>query len=280
MNIVKRERRRVALDKLRRDAENPRKAFDEASIAALAASLRAVGQQVDLLVIRAEGSAELYDILDGECRWRAATVAGLTDLDCIVLDARPAAAERLLIQASIDMHRKDLTALEKSDLLARIRAETGGSVGDLGGRLGISQGMATKLLALQRLAPAVRQAVDARALDTEKAYSISQEPDHGRQAELLRGAAGLSRDQLRLRVRAPAAGGGGPEGAPPAKASSSARFPLPAGWTVGVQGPDVTLANAIEALTEAVKELRKAQAQSLDVVTAQRVLRDRAKAAR
>ena len=126
---------------------------------------------------------------------------GITELSAVVLDRKPTAAELLLIQGSIDIHRKGFTPMERSNLLVRILKETGCSVTEVGEKLGVKQATASKLLAFQKLGPEGRAGLDAGTLDMERAYIISQEPDHARQLELLKGAASLSRDQLRQKAK-------------------------------------------------------------------------------
>ena len=98
---------------------------------------------------------------------------------------------------------------------------------------------------------------------------VSQEPDTAKQRQLIKGAAQLSREQLRQKAKG--------EGTAAVK-TAIARFALPTGVCLTVQGRELTLASAIEAMLEAVKELKKGQGQGLDITTAQRVMRDKAKA--
>jgi ParB family chromosome partitioning protein len=261
-----REYKRVAVSDIVRDEQQPRGDFDPAGLWALGGSLKCPGQLVPviLLVLGA-----IYKLIDGERRWRAAQLVGLTHLDAIVFQEPPSAVELMVVQASLDVHRADLSLMERSDFLARIKSETSWSVTELAKQISQPQATVSKLLALQKLPEDVRQQVRAGELDGEKAYIISQEPDPAKQLELLNGAATMTRDQLRQKAK--------PKTATQEK-TALARFPISAGLTVTVQGKEVTLEGAISALTETLKELKRGQAQKIGIDAMQRVLRDKAKA--
>ena len=73
---------RVRLDHLFPSADNPRKTRDgDPSLKELAESLRTLGQIEPIVAQELEHSPEEYEILAGERRWRAAKMAGLTELE-------------------------------------------------------------------------------------------------------------------------------------------------------------------------------------------------------
>ncbi len=87
------------------------------------------------------------------------------------------------------------------------------------------------------------------------------------QQELLQGAVTLSREGLRRKAKGPKS----------EVKSGKASFALPGGVSVRLQGRELTLDGAIEALLEAVRELKRGLKQHLDIDTIQRVMRDRAR---
>jgi ParB/RepB/Spo0J family partition protein len=210
-----------------------------------------------------------YTILDGGRRWLAAQRAGMTHLDAIVLDRKPSATELHILQASIDAHRKNLTAMERSNLVHQIRTENNWSVTEAAVHLHWKQPTVTKLLSYQGGSPEVKAALQAGTLDMEKAYLICAEPDHDKQRELLKQAGNLSRDQFRQKVKS--------NGKAEVKAPA-VKLPMPGQMTVSVAGPGLAMTTVIEVLQETVRQLKKAQGQGLDVSTAMRVFRDTAKA--
>ncbi len=244
------------------DPDQPRKFFDEAELQSLGESMKRYGQQVPAIICEKL-------ILDGERRWRAAQLVGITELDVIELTTRPSTAEFRLLQLSLDAHRTGLSAIERSDFLARIKMENNWSICELAEKLSMKQPLVTKLLKLQDGCKELRSAIHA-GFDSDKAYTICQTPDHEEQRQLLKRAGDLTREQLRQTARR--------DGQPVELKASIARFPLVSGVLVTIQGRKMTLAGAIEAMLETIKELKKGQSEHWDITTAMRVFKDRARA--
>jgi ParB family chromosome partitioning protein len=268
-----REMKRIRVEDTERDGEQPRKLFDEQELLSLGQNMLAHLQQVPVIVYCPEvaatdKAARKYRLLDGERRWRACQLVGIAELDAIVLAERPTQTALHILQMSLEAHRQSLTPMERSNLLHRIRTENNWQISELSQHLNMKQPLVSKLLSFQKLDPIVQQLLHTGGLDIEKGQIVSQEPDLEKQKALAKAAAKLTREELRQKAKATAAG---------TAKSSFARFPLAVGLVVTVQGREVTLATAIEAMMEAVKELKKGHAQGLDITTAQRVMRDRAK---
>ena len=258
-----RQLKRIAITDLRPDPEQPRKSFDEACLLALAENMKQHGQLIPLIV---------YDgiILDGARRWRAASlVSGLATLDALVLETRPSAAELRLVQISLDDHRSNLTAIERSDFLVKIKQENNWSISELVEKLNMKQPLVSKLLKFNEGCPELREALHS-GLDQDKAYAICLEPDHAKQRELLKHVRDLNREQLRQKARS--------GGKPVELKTALARFPLPSGTVVSVQGRKLALGDVILAITEALRELKRGQAEHFDVATMMSVMRDRSRA--
>ena len=155
--------------------------------------------------------------------------------------------------------------------MARFRAENNWSISELAEKLSMSQPAVTKALKYREGCEELRAALHAGLIDQDKAYTICQEPDHDKQRELLKRANDLTREQLRQKARS--------NGQVVDLKASVARFPLPGGVMVSVQGRKMNLGGAIEAMLDVVKELKKGQADHWDITTAMRVLRHRAQQA-
>ena len=269
-----REMKRISVVDTERDIDQPRKQFDEQELLSLGQNMLAHGQQVPVIVYcpdiaPADRFAKRYRLLDGERRWRGAQLAGIAELDAIVLAGKPSQTALHIVQMSLEAHKQGLTAMERSNLLARIRTENNWQISELAEKLHMKQPLVSKLLAYQKLDASIQDMLHKGQIDMDRAFTISTEPDGEKQKELLNAASQLTREQLRQKVKG--------LGKTEVKASV-ARFPLATGLYVSVQGREVTLAGAIDALMETVKELKKGQGQGLDISTAMRVMRDRAKA--
>ncbi|WP_420833578.1 ParB/RepB/Spo0J family partition protein [Thermus brockianus] len=112
-----RETTRVSLEALSPRSQ-PRRRFEEASLQALAESIRAHGVLEPLLVRPLEGGK--YEIVAGERRYRAAQMAGLTEVPVVVLEVDEKAASAIALMENLQ--REDLNPYEETvgilDLLA------------------------------------------------------------------------------------------------------------------------------------------------------------------
>jgi ParB family chromosome partitioning protein len=256
---------KVKVTEIERDPEQPRKEFDEKELLALGENMMRHGQLVPLILFL---MGAIKVILDGERRWRAAQLVGMSELNAIVLPERVTAATLAVLRSSLDIHRASLNLMERSDLLAKIKSETGWSVGEIVEQLNITQPLVTKLLSCQKVIPDAQRLIRLGKLDIEKAFILSQQ-EPADQLKLLSDVGKLSRDQLRGRTK---------RNGEQSKAKRAV-FMLSSGLSITVQGLDVTLEDAIEGLAEVAKELKRGLSQGLDISTAQRVMRDKAKVA-
>ncbi len=91
--------------------DQPRKYFDSEALAQLADSI-AVNGLIQPIVVRASENSDFYQIIAGERRWRAAKMAGLTEVPVVILDADDKkAAEYALIE---NIQREDLNPIEEA----------------------------------------------------------------------------------------------------------------------------------------------------------------------
>ena len=86
--------------------------YDEEALARLAESLKTRGQLMPIRV-RWDAGRGTYVILAGERRWRAARMAGLAELQCVIHDEEMTADERLALQLVENALRDDLGRVDK-----------------------------------------------------------------------------------------------------------------------------------------------------------------------
>lgn len=192
----------IAVGRLIPDPEQPRKTFPEESIGQLAQSFRARGQLVPALV-RWSAEADRYVIIDGERRYRAAILAGLTDLACVVeQDATP--EDLLEIQLVTNALREDVAPVEQARSWRRLMDARGLTHRQLAERLNYDHATITRSLGLLNLPEEIQSSVDAGEIRPHTAYELSRIQDPTEQAELAEQArAGrLKRDDLRERTKA------------------------------------------------------------------------------
>src|SRR5262249_13865293 len=145
---------------------------------------------------------------------------------------------------------------------------------DLAGRIHRDPSNLTRIMSLSRCIPEVQKAAAEGLLGPSDWYAISKADTPEQQAELLaRKRAGASRDEIEREGRKRR------NGTAPAVRTNSIRMTLASGITLVLKGTDISLDDAIEALPEAQKEMRRAREQGHDVKTFQALVRKRESAA-
>ena len=100
----------VSIDDIKPNTTQPRKNFDEEKLEELAASIERHGV-IQPLVLRKLGKG--YEIVAGERRWRAARIAGLKEVPCIVKELTD--EENMLLAIIENMQREDLNPIEEAE---------------------------------------------------------------------------------------------------------------------------------------------------------------------
>jgi len=100
----------VAISRLEARADQPRKDFEEDALAALSASIKLHGV-LQPLIVRESGNG-FYQIIAGERRYRAAKLAGLTEVPVVTVDADDITTAQLAIVENVQ--REDLNAAEEA----------------------------------------------------------------------------------------------------------------------------------------------------------------------
>jgi len=130
----------------------PRREFDEEALAELAASISAQGLMQPVVVRAREGGR--YELIAGERRWRAAQLAGLTQVPALVREVGDEQASAMALIENIQ--REDLNPLEEALALDRLKDEFGLTQQQIADTVGKSRVAVTNLLRLLNLAPKVR----------------------------------------------------------------------------------------------------------------------------
>ena len=138
----------------------PRETFDEGSLAGLAKSIRASGVMQPVLVRKSEAGAGRWELIAGERRWRAAQLAGLTEIPAVIvaIDDQQA-AEWALVE---NVQREDLSAMERARALRGLADRFGMTQAALGERVGLERSSVANLIRLTELEPEVQQLLSER----------------------------------------------------------------------------------------------------------------------
>ena len=166
------EQRNLPVDRLKPGKYQPRTHMDQDSLAELAASIRSQGVMQPILVraIDPTPGAERYEIVAGERRWRAAQLAGLTEVPVLV---RSIPDEQALAMALIEnIQRENLNPLEEAQGLQRLIDEFGLTHQQAADAVGRARPAASNLLRLLQLTAAVQELLMTGKLDMGHARAL------------------------------------------------------------------------------------------------------------
>ena len=184
---------RIEIDLIEPDPLQPRRFFDEEALKELAASIQA-RDIIQPLTVRWEPKAQKYRIIDGERRYRAAAIAKLRDVPCLLAEAD--SRDVLVDQIVHNWQRADLRPYETADALVRLKSEFGMTPAEIAKLTGKSIGEVAKLIALvERVVPEVQarvRGIGDASLTKRHLYTLSQLPPDQQK----RLAARIEREQL------------------------------------------------------------------------------------
>ncbi|WP_228980159.1 ParB/RepB/Spo0J family partition protein [Streptomyces sp. DH12] len=152
--------RTIPTDRIDRDENQPREVFDEEALRELAASLKEIGQQ-QAISVRYVPSAKRYVLISGERRWRAARMAGLTEMHAMVFHGLDGGSETLeTFERSVaeNLSRENMTPLEEAQAFQKL-VDFGLAPEEVAKRVGKSWNYVDCRLQLLKLVPAVREAL-------------------------------------------------------------------------------------------------------------------------
>ena len=169
----------IPLGRIRPNPQQPRHSFDEEGLAELAASIRSCGILQPLTVRRA---GEGYELVAGERRLRAARIAGLREVPCLV--AQVGEEDSALLALMENLQRRDLDCWEEAQAVARLISRYGLSQEEAARRLGRAQPTVANKLRLLRLPEDVRALLRENGLTERHARALLrlQDPEVQRRA--------------------------------------------------------------------------------------------------
>ena len=144
----------LALEQIRPNPNQPRRYFDEESLAELAESIRERGLLQPVIVRREEDGG--YLLLAGERRYRGSRMAGLTAIPALIRDDNP-----LEIAMIENLQREDLTPLEEALGISALIKEQGYTHAEIASILHKSRPHVTNTLALMRLPKEIQEEYNA-----------------------------------------------------------------------------------------------------------------------
>ena len=149
-------------------AGQPRKNFDQEKLEELAESIRQYGIIQPLTVRKL--SSGYYQIIAGERRWRAARLAGLTEVPAVIIEADDRKAMELAMIENLQ--REDLSPMEEAEGYKILVENYGMTQEQAAQRVGKSRSAVANALRLLALSPALRQMVEDGRLSAGHARAL------------------------------------------------------------------------------------------------------------
>ena len=159
----------------------PRRTFDTEALLSLSESIRRHGILQPPVVRRLPGGRG-YELIAGERRLRAAQMAGLTLLPCIVRESSPdESAELAMVE---NLQRRDLSLFEEAAAIAALCSRSRMTQEQVAARLSVRQSYVANKLRLLRLSQEAREIITTAGLTERHARAVLRLPEGRRTAAL------------------------------------------------------------------------------------------------
>ena len=162
----------LPIEHLQRGQYQPRVDMRQDSLEELADSIRAQGviQPIVARPISKKGGSQRYEIIAGERRWRAAQMAGLTEIPAVIRDVPDESAIAMALIENIQ--RENLNPLEEARALDRLIREFDLTHAEAAKAVGRSRASVSNLLRLQDLAEKVKPLLEDRKIEMGHARAL------------------------------------------------------------------------------------------------------------
>ncbi len=188
----------------------PRRYFDEESLAALAESIRENGLLQPILVRRDPEQPDTFEIVAGERRWRAAQIAQLHEVPIVIRELSD--AETLQLAIIENVQREDLSPLEEADGYRQLMEEFSYTQEALASVIGKSRSHIANTLRLLNLSEPVRELLTEGKLTAGHARALlnAEAPESLAKKVVAKGLSVRETERLANRTKA---NGGAPKAA-------------------------------------------------------------------
>ena len=169
----------VKISSVEPNMDQPRKQFDEDALMELSESIKQYGVLHPLLV---SDKKDYYEIIAGERRWRAAKLAGLTEIPVIVKEFSE--QELVVISLIENIQREDLNPIEEAMAYKRLMEEFHLKQDEIAERVGKSRTAVTNAMRLLKLSEKVQQMLIDEMISAGHARAILAITDKDKQASV------------------------------------------------------------------------------------------------
>ena len=177
----------LPIHKVEPNPDQPRQDFDEEELQALSESIETHGV-VQPLTVREVGSG-YYQIIAGERRWRAARMAGLSEIPAVIIEADDKKVMELALIENLQ--RQDLNPIEEALGYTSLMNDYGLTQEDTAKRVGKSRPAVANALRLLSLPEDITEMVRSGKLTAGHARAVLSIKDHKKQIEAAKKIANL-----------------------------------------------------------------------------------------
>jgi ParB family transcriptional regulator, chromosome partitioning protein len=165
----------VPIDQIDTNPFQPRMDFDPNELESLAESIKVQGILQPILVRRHPTDADRYQIIAGERRFRAAGLAGLTDIPTLLRDMDD--SDAAVVALVENLQRQDLNPLEEAEGYQRLLDDFGLTQEALGYAVSKSRSHISNTIRLLRLPDSVKREVRVGSLSSGHARALLNAPN-------------------------------------------------------------------------------------------------------
>lgn len=169
----------IDINDIRPNSAQPRHHFDEEKLSELARSINTNGV-IQPLIVRE--SANGYELVAGERRWRASRQAGLKTVPCIIRNFDD--KQNAIVAIIENMQREDLNPIEEALGLKSMTEKYGFTQEQVSASLGRSRTYITNSIRLLKLPPEIQQYVSSGQMSAAHGRTIINIPDKAKQREI------------------------------------------------------------------------------------------------
>ncbi len=172
---------KIKIDQIKPNADQPRKIFDEDPLTELAESIKNYGIVQPLVVTK---TGNFYRIIAGERRWRAAKLAGLSEVPVIIRSMQQ--IEELEVAIIENVQRVDLSPLEQAQSIKKLHDQFSLSFSQIAQKLGKAVPTIHNTVRLLQLSEKAIEALNQKLITEGHARAIlALKTDTKKQQELL-----------------------------------------------------------------------------------------------
>ena len=176
--------RLIEIQRIQPDPNQPRKTFVQETLESLARSIRQIGGIIDPITVQYSENEDCFLIISGERRYRAAKIAGLDTLPCII--KQPDDKTRFLMQFIANIQREDIPPLEEAAAIRRLVQTYGFTQHEIAKLINKSKSYVSQVLGLERLSDEAKKKVQTSELSKEIQIQASRETEPEKQIEILK----------------------------------------------------------------------------------------------